>query len=216
MPYKLSPSSLNLYVDCPRCFWLHINKGVKRPEGIFPSLPSGMDKVLKNHFDSFMQKGLMPPELKNFDGKLFDDTELLNTWRNNFKGISYKDRKGNILHGAIDNLLVHKGKFIVLDFKTRGFPLKEDTSDHYINQLNIYNYLFRKNKYKTEDFAYLLFYHPNKVHENGDVDFNKDLVKIKINVGKAERLFKNAISCLEGEIPESSKECKYCGYLKSF
>ena len=214
--YKLSPSTLNLFVDCPRCFWLQFNKGIKRPEGIFPSLPSGMDRILKNHFDSFMQKGLMPPELKDVKGKLFDDVDLLNKWRNNLKGIEYKDKKGNMLHGAIDNLLVHNGKFIVLDFKTRGFPLKEDTHEHYIDQLNIYNYLFRKNKYETEDFAYLLFYHPNKVQENGDVDFNKDLVKITINVQKAEKLFKDAIDCLEGKMPDSSEECKYCSYVENF
>ncbi|MCX6774543.1 MAG: hypothetical protein NTY99_00435 [DPANN group archaeon] len=51
MAIKLSPSSLNLFKDCPRCFWLDKIKGISRPEGIFPSLPSGIDKVLKEHFD---------------------------------------------------------------------------------------------------------------------------------------------------------------------
>ena len=63
MTYKFSPSSLSLLKDCPICFWLHFNKNIKRPAGIFPSLPSGMDKILKNHFDKFMKKGLLPPEL---------------------------------------------------------------------------------------------------------------------------------------------------------
>ena len=56
MPYKLSPSSLSLLSDCPRCFWLQLNKGVKRPEGIFPSLPSGIDRILKDHFDRYAEK----------------------------------------------------------------------------------------------------------------------------------------------------------------
>ena len=51
MPYKLSPSTLNLMKECPRCFWLAQHKVWKRPAGIFPSLPSGMDKILKVHFD---------------------------------------------------------------------------------------------------------------------------------------------------------------------
>jgi len=51
MVYKFSPSKLNLVKDCPRCFWLEFNKKFRRPRGIFPSLPSGMDKILKNHFD---------------------------------------------------------------------------------------------------------------------------------------------------------------------
>ena len=61
---KLSPSSLNLFLECPRCFWLYKVKGVGRPDGIFPSLPNGMDKILKEHFDRFMEKGELPPELK--------------------------------------------------------------------------------------------------------------------------------------------------------
>ena len=59
--FKLSPSQLNLFKECPRCFWLHHHKVWKRPAGIFPSLPSGMDRILKAHFDKFMEKGQMPP-----------------------------------------------------------------------------------------------------------------------------------------------------------
>ena len=68
MGYKLSPSSLNLLEDCPRCFWLNIMKKISRPSGAFPSLPSGVDKILKEHFDSFMRKGKLPPELKHTNG----------------------------------------------------------------------------------------------------------------------------------------------------
>src|SRR3989344_3937655 len=60
---RLSPSTgLNLFRDCPRCFWLHYNKNVHRPRGIFPSLPGGMDLVLKDYFDQF--RGSLPPELE--------------------------------------------------------------------------------------------------------------------------------------------------------
>ncbi|MBI2499287.1 hypothetical protein HYV88_03540 [Candidatus Woesearchaeota archaeon] len=132
--FKLSPSSINLMLDCPRCLWLQIVKKIKRPESIFPSLPSGMDKILKEHFDRFMEKNQLPPELKEQvkDCKLFNDKEKLKIWRNNLKGIEYKDEENDVLlHGAVDNLLVKDKKLIVLDYKTRGFPLKEDTHEHY-------------------------------------------------------------------------------------
>ncbi|MBU1005390.1 MAG: PD-(D/E)XK nuclease family protein [Nanoarchaeota archaeon] len=217
MPYKFSPSSLSLLKDCPRCFWLRFNKGIKRPEGIFPSLPSGMDKVLKEHFDRFMEKGELPPVLKDYDDncKLFDDKELLKIWRSNFKGIQWKDEGDNLLRGAVDNILVKGKKLIVLDYKTRGFPLKDDTADHYQNQLDIYNFLLRKNNYETEDYSYLLFYHPKNVNENGDVIFNTDLVKMKIDVKNAEKILKNALTTLKGEMPEPSKECNYCRWVDS-
>ncbi len=211
MPHKFSPSSLSLLKDCPRCFWLKFNKDIKRPEGIFPSLPSGMDKILKIHFDSFMRKGELPPELKELkDVKLFDDEELLKVWRSNFKGIPWEDKEGNLFRGAIDNILKKGNKLIVLDYKTRGYPLKEDTHEHYQNQMDIYNLLLRKNNYKTEDYAYLLFYHPDQVNEKGDVVFNTDLIKMKISIENAENIFKNALEVLKGKIPKASEECEYC------
>lgn len=176
MAYKFSPSSLSLLKECPRCFWLAFNKGDKRPAGIFPSLPSGMDGILKKHFDKFMEKGELPPELQELNGnvKLFDDAELLKIWRSNFKGIQWTDKEGNLFRGAVDNILKKGKKLIVLDYKTRGYPLKEDTAEHYQNQLDIYNFLLRKNDYETEDYAYLIFYHPDKVNEDGSVIFNTD------------------------------------------
>lgn len=213
MPFTLSPSSLNLMEECPRCFWLDKHGVWKRPAGIFPSLPSGMDAILKKHFDKFRDKGELPPELKNTECQdhctLFADQELLKIWRSNFKGIRWQDQAGNVLFGAIDNLLVKKTKHIVLDYKTRGFALKEDTAAHYQNQLDIYNFLLRKNGYETEDYAFLLFYVPKEVLEDGKVLFDTQLVKMKIDVKNAEKLFKKALKLLNGECPK--KTCVWCG-----
>lgn len=210
--YKLSPSSLSLMEECPRCFWLAQHKVWSRPSGIFPSLPSGMDSILKKHFDKFMEINKLPPELCDNheckDMKLFSDRDLLKVWRSNLKGISFTDEDGNILHGAVDNLLVKGKKIIVLDYKTRGFPLKEDTHEHYQHQLDIYNFLLRKNGYETEDYAFLLFYHPKEVLSNGDIVFNKDLIRMKINVKKAEDIFNSAIKLLNEECP--TKTCEWC------
>jgi hypothetical protein len=222
MTYKLSPSILSLMEECPRCFWLHFHDK-KRPSGIFPSLPSGMDGILKAHFDKFVDKKQLPPELKENEEckgcKLFDDADLLKEWRNNFKGISYTDKEGNILHGAVDNLLLKGEKIIVLDYKTRGFPLKEDTAEHYQNQLNTYNFLLRKNGYETEDYAFLLFYIPKEVKETGEVLFDTKLIKMKINIADAEKTWKRALKLLNGSCPprhtggEQREICEWCEYL---
>lgn len=212
MPFKLSSSSLSLMEDCPRCFWLDKHKVWKRPEGIMGSLMNGMDKVLKIHFDRFRDKGLLPPELCNDnhceDMRLFDNQELLKKWRNNLQGIRWEDKEGNVLFGAVDNILLKGKKLIVLDYKTRGFALKEDTADRYQKQLDIYNFLLRKNGYETEDYGFLLFYYPKEVLENGDIVFHKELVKKKINIENAERLFERAIKLLSEECP--TKCCVWC------
>ena len=210
--YKLSKSSIGLIKECPRCFWLTNHKIWKRPQGITMSLPSGMDRIIKVHFDKFRNKGELPPEIcknSHCNGmKLFDDIAKLNEWRNNFKGIRFSDKDGNVLFGAVDDILVNKDKMIVLDYKTRGFPLKEDTSGYYQDQLDIYNFLLKKNNYKTEDYGFLLFYHPNKVLENGEVLFNAELIKMKVSVENAEKLWKETLKCLNEECPE--KRCGWC------
>ena len=198
--------------ECPRCFWLEKNNVWKRPVGIFPSLPSGMDRILKIHFDKFQERGLLPPEICNETScigmSLFNDKELLKIWQNNRKGILYTDENGNILHGAVDNILQKGNKLIILDYKTRGYGLKEDTHKHYQLQLDIYNFLLRKNVYETEDFAFLLFYVPKEVTETGEVIFDTTLKKMQINIKNAENMWKKAIELLNSECPE--KGCEWC------
>ena len=53
MKFKLSPNSLNLMKECPKCFWLSQHKVWNRPAGIFPSLPSGMDLIISIDFSIF-------------------------------------------------------------------------------------------------------------------------------------------------------------------
>jgi len=212
MAYKLSPSALNLMKECPRCFWLAQHKVWKRPSGIFPSLPSGMDRILKTHFDKFMEQGKLPPELCDngecVDMKIFNDKEKMKIWQSNFKGIQFTDKDGNLLRGAVDNILVKGKKLIVLDYKTRGYPLKEDTAQFSQNQLDTYNFLLRKNGYETEDYGFLLFYVPREVMATGEVIFDAELVKMKVDVNSAESIWANAIKLLNEDCP--SKYCEWC------
>jgi len=212
LTFRLSPSALNLMKECPRCFWLHQRKVWRRPAGIFPSLPSGMDRILKIHFDKFMDKGELPPELCNEDDcsdmKLFKNKELLGIWQNNRKGIEWQDEEGNLLKGAVDNILVKNGKLIVLDYKTRGYPLKDNTHEYSQDQLDIYNFLLRKNGYQIEDHAFLLFYVPSEVTETGEVIFDTTLKKMKIDVENAEKIWKKALKLLNRECPIEG--CEWC------
>jgi hypothetical protein len=218
--YKLSPSAINLFLECPRCFWLDKHGIWKRPASIFPSLPSGMDRILKNHFDTFASNKTLPPEICTHEhckelilfGSSSEEKELLDNWRNNFKGIRYTNSEGHTLFGAVDNILKLITKdtetLIVLDYKTRGFPVKEDTHTHYQNQMDTYNFLLRKNGYNTADYTFLLFYIPHHVTQTGEVIFETTLKKITTNPDNAEKCFNNAIKCLDGEVPEV--KCVWC------
>jgi len=215
MTYTFSPNTLSLLRDCPRCFWLKFRKRIKRPDFAFPSLPRKIDIILKQHFDKFMRKGLLPPELAELNGevKLFDNEDLLKTWRNHKRGIRWTDSEGNVFMGAIDNLLVKGNKLIILEYKTCG-SVKENSHERYRDQIDIYNLLFRLNGYETEDYAYILFYYPNKVQENGDINFHSHLRKVKVDIRNAKSLFKQAVEILKQPMPEPDPNCQFCGWVE--
>ncbi len=207
--HKLSPSTLNLFQECKRCFYLQIKKNIKRPQTPFPSLPSGMDKILKTHFEKHAKNNTLPKELENLKNYKISNKPIIKEYQNNWKGIQYR-YKDYLLRGAVDQILQKNKKLVVLDFKTRGFPLKENSHEYYKLQMDLYNFLLRKNGHKTQNYAYLLFYYPNKVDNKGNFVFDTRLVKIRTNVSRAERVFKDAIKCLEGSVPKVDKKCGFC------
>ncbi len=211
---KLSPSTISLFIECPRCFWLQINKNIHRPRGVFPSLPGGMDGVIKKYYDSYRKLGKLPPEVEGkLIGKLLDDQRLLRSWQSNWEGIQYFDKNLNaILKGVLDDCLVDGDTYIPLDYKTRGYELKDDSSSYYQHQLDIYCFLLVKNGYKVTNYAYLIYYFPKAVKENGLVEFHVEPKKIKTDVNRAEKLFNDAVACLREAEPEkhSNSTCEFC------
>ncbi len=213
----ISPSLIGMLSECPRCLWSHYNEGIKRPEGIFPSLPSGMDNIIKTYFDNYRTKNELPPEIsKEIKGRLFQDMTLLQDWRCNWRGIKYQfDEYRMILRGAIDELIVSpEDKLIPFDFKTRGFPLKEDTHVHYQSQLDLYGLLFEKNGYKVAKYGYLLFFWPQSYKENNTI-FNTKLVKIEISPNNGLNLIRKTYEILNSPKPQISSDCQYCQYKNS-
>ena len=217
MPYKLSPHTLNLFVECPRCFYQDVKEKNPRPKGHFPSLPSGMDLVIKRHFDEYRGTNHLPPELRNLqdleDTVLFDNKKLISEWRNQWKGLVWKDG-GSILHGALDDVLIKDDKLIVMDYKTRGFPLKEKPT-YYQLQLDIYDFLLQQNGHQTADYAFLLFYYPvrisgDRITGDGTVLFHTELVKMNVDAKNAQKTFIDAIALLEGAKPEKNEKCEFC------
>jgi hypothetical protein len=61
---QLSPNSLNLFLECPHCFWLDKKMGVKRPPPYPYALNSAVDALLKEEFDTYRAKNIPHPLLK--------------------------------------------------------------------------------------------------------------------------------------------------------
>lgn len=210
---RLSPSALNIFLDCPKCFWLEKNKSIKRPRDIFPSLPGGMDLVIKTYFDRYRIKNEMPQEIKDkLPGKLFSNMKILEKWRSwKQTDLIYRDNSIDAtLSGALDDCLVEGGFYIPLDYKTRGSELIEDPRKYYQTQLDCYCLILESSGFKTKGLAYLLYFWPLEVFEKGMIHFKVEPIKIETNLDSAKEIFRNAVVCLKNEMPKESPNCEYC------
>lgn len=217
---SLSPSALNLFRDCPRCFWLEKIKGIKRPRGIFPSLPAGMDRVIKTYFDAFRKKGILPPEfmVDGFrDVQLYSNQAQLDLWREWKTGPRLEESDGTVLFGAIDDLMVKDGKYIPFDYKTKGSPTSpEDAERYYQNQLDCYALLLERSGLPQAGHGYLLYYSPKQVSEKGWVNFNLQAIRLETKTDRAYKTFQSAVELLRGDLPAASDRCEYCSWIRQF
>ena len=214
---RLSPTTgLNLFKDCPKCFWLHYNEKVQRPRGIFPSLPSGMDLVIKKYFDNY--RGNLPPEMVGkVEGNLIPDLNLMNQWRNWRTGLTYnREDLDAQLFGALDDCLIEDDCYIPLDYKTRGSaPRDGDSEKYYQTQLDAYSLMLDANGYKTKNYALLVYYYPSEVKSDGVVIFDIKPVKVETNLDRVKNLFQDAVNLLNEPMPSNHSECEHCNWITS-
>ena len=119
--FKLSRSKIDLFLNCPRCFYLDRRLGVGRPP-MFPyTLNSAVDALLKKEFDIHRSKGEAHPMMEHYkiDAIPFKH-EKMDEWRNNFTGIQYLHKSTNLLiFGAIDDVWINPDKeLIIVDYKS--------------------------------------------------------------------------------------------------
>ena len=223
---QLSPNSLNLYLECPHCFWLDKNLGTKRPPPYPYALNSAVDSLLKEEFDNYRAKNLPHPLLaeNNINAKLFSNQRLLNQWRNNFAGIRFFDPDLQAtLFGAVDDVLEFDSspgsgqdrKIAPLDYKSTGSSVAK-IYDRFQLQLDTYTFLMEKNGFKTTRKGYLAFYIVDK--SRGFIDrlpFRKEVLEIETNPSDIYEIFKEAVAVLRQTTPpDHSQDCKFSQWLK--
>ncbi|HAM95660.1 TPA: hypothetical protein DCP81_01800, partial [Candidatus Azambacteria bacterium] len=119
-PFKLSRSKIDLFLECPRCFYLDRRLGVGRPPGFPFALNSAVDALLKQEFDVYRVNGAKHPLIEKYgvDARPVPHKDL-DKWRHNFTGVQFLHKPTNLLiTGAIDDLWQNsKGEYIVVDYK---------------------------------------------------------------------------------------------------
>ncbi len=225
-PFRMSRSKLELFLECPRCFYFDRRLGVGRPPGFPFSLNSAVDTLLKKEFDIHRLKNQKHPLMEKYgiDAVPVSHKDL-DLWRHNFTGIQYLHKPTNLLiTGAIDDLWQNpKGEYIVVDYKATSKNEKIEAldkawQDSYKRQMEIYQWLLRKNGYKVSDTGYFVYCNgiTDKKAFDAKLEFDITIIPYKGDDSWIEKAITNAHKCLmANEIPESGDDCDYCAYVAS-
>jgi hypothetical protein len=236
--FPLSRSKIDLFLKCPRCFYLDRKIGISQPSGPQFSLNMAVDVLLKKEFDIHRKnKTLHPFQIKNgIDAIPFDHSDI-EVWRNNKQGIRYLHEKTNFeIFGSIDDVwMLPNGELIIVDYKAKA--TKDDSSTFlepkikkngemdtkemykigYKKQIEIYQWLFRKNGFKVSNTSYFIFANAKKDKEafKDRLDFAKVLIPYEGNDDWVEAAVLGIHECLSKDVlPEADPCCDYCNYRK--
>jgi CRISPR/Cas system-associated exonuclease Cas4 (RecB family) len=225
-PFKISRSKIDLFIECPRCFYYDRRLGVGRPPGYPFALNSAVDALLKQEFDIYRANGSKHPLIKKYGVDAYPIAHKdLNKWRHNFTGVQYLHQPTNFLiFGAIDDLWKNsKEEYIVVDYKATAkaeeiTELNKDWHKNYKRQMEIYQWLLRKNNYKVSDTGYFVYCNgkADKKAFDAKLEFDVTLIPYKGNDSWIEDTIIEISKCLnKNEIPKKNSDCDYCSYIEA-
>lgn len=229
-PFKISRSKIDLFVECPRCFWLDRVMGIKRPSSPPFQINKAIDELLKKEFDELRKNKTAHHWMieHKIDAIPFEHKDL-NKWRENFVGIQYLHEPTNFLvFGAIDDVWVTpSNELIIVDYKATSkkseVNLDADWQRIYKRQMEIYQWLFRQNGFTVNDTGYFIYTNGISDAEGffDKVEFKTKLIPYKGNDDWVEQTLLDAKTCLEGPIPSKigtavmGGDCEFCTYAKN-
>lgn len=222
MPFKLSRSKIEDFLTCPRCFYLDRKYGTGRPPGYPFTLNMAVDTLLKKEFDVYRSKSQPHPLMieHEIDAIPFTHTEL-DIWRQNFKGAQYMHESTNfIITGAVDDLWVNSaGELIIVDYKatstSKEITLDEEYRQSYKRQMEIYQWLFRKNGFEVSKTGYFVYCNGDASKESFDrrLEFSLSLLPYVGDDSWVEPILFDIRKCLESnEFPKHTDTCDFCKY----
>ncbi|AKM84559.1 TPA: hypothetical protein DHW58_01345 [Patescibacteria group bacterium] len=221
-PHKLSRSKIENFIKCPRCFYLDVRLGVAQPPGYPFSLNAAVDHLLKKEFDVHRAAGTPHPLMQTYglDAVPYQHTDL-DIWRNARSGIQHLDPATNFhIYGGIDDVWVTPtGELIIVDYKAtskdKEVTLDAEWQDGYKRQVEIYQWLFRKNGFTVADTAYFVYCNGKRDAKafDGKLEFE---IKLIPYIGKTDWidpvLVKMRECLLSDNFPDPAPDCDFCTY----
>lgn len=228
---KLSRSKVELFLECPRCFWLDMKHKIKRPPPAPYTINNAVDYLLKQEFDVHREKGTPHPVMvRHGIDAVPHNTPEINKWRHNFTGVQFEHKPTDFLvYGAVDDIWIDPaGRLIVVDYKATGAN-QHQIYDSYKRQMEIYQWLLRQNGFDVSPLGYFVFAKVNKGNGfssggsasgggNSVAALSFDLL-IEPQEGDdswIEGALTNARRTFDAEkAPKSAADCEHCSYRRN-
>lgn len=221
-PFKISRTKIDLFIECPRCFYLDQRLGVKRPSIPGFTLNIAVDHLLKKEFDIHRVAKTTHPLMRSYgiDAVPFEH-EKIDEWRNNFKGVQCHHKPTNfIVYGAIDDVWINPNReLIIVDYKATSKKDKPTLDGRwggqYKRQMEVYQWLFKCNGFKVADTGYFVYVNGRKDAKAFDsrLEFDVDIIPYKGSLAWIEKTLEDIKKTLESdEIPTKGELCEHCPY----
>ena len=224
-PFKLSRSKVDSYLNCKKCFYIDRRLGVGQPPGFPFNINSAVDELLKKEFDIFRNEGSAHPYMAETDKNLIPyQSEELDNWRENFKGVQYLHEKTNLLlTGAVDDVWfdLDTEELVVVDYKATSkndeVSLDAEWQISYKRQMDFYQWLLRQNGFRVSNDGYFVYCNGDKSLPKFEekIQFKVSILKYTGSTNWIEPTIVEIKNTLDSDvIPLSNEDCSYCIYTE--
>lgn len=223
-PFKISRSGIELFLECPRCFYLNNRLGIRRPSGPPFSINSLVDRLLKKEFDVHRAAASTHPLMQRYgvDAVPFQHPNI-DEWRENFKGVRYHHVHTNLLvTGAVDDLWCNPAEEVmIVDYKATAksgeITIDAEWQQSYKRQMEVYQWLVRRQDLRVSDTGYFVYCNGQDGPAfDGRIEFAVKLLPYTgSDIWIEDALFR-VKECLASDImPIANDNCEFCGYAST-
>ena len=125
--------------------------------------------------------------------------------------------------GGIDDVWINpRGEFIIVDYKATSkeeeVSLDADWQIGYKRQMEMYQWLFRKNGFVVSKTGYFVYCNgdTDKAAFDGKLEFDIKVIPYEGDDSWVEQTIKDAHQCLNSTtIPSAGPDCDYCKYVEA-
>ncbi len=224
MSIRLSKSSIDKFINCPRCFWFQQRFKLGQPDMISSKVWKGVERLTIAHYESHRRAATTP---ENLVGQVPAgaipiqlDSDGMKSMRYWGKGMPFQV-DGITVTTALDDMLQipdgsqPKGsRYAVIDYKSKSkLTDEESTAQMYQTQADVFDLAANINGYPTDGTVYFDYCSPVSIEGAeppvgaGDVGYTmqkwaSQVITLKADHDRIKKLVLAAAACIEGPMPE--------------